>query len=370
MKIGVLGGGQLGRMLALAGYPLGCGFRFLDPAPEAPAGAVGELVVGAYDDPEALARFAAGLDVVTYEFENVPAAAADYLRERLPVRPAPGALEVAQDRLREKACFTGLGIGTAPYRSVDTRADLDAAIAAIGLPAVLKTRRFGYDGKGQFVLRAPADADAAWRALGGASLILEGFVPFERELSILAVRGVDGEIVCYPLVENHHEGGILRLSRAPAPGVTPARRREAEVIAKRVLEALDYVGVLAIELFEHEGRLLANELAPRVHNSGHWTIEGAETSQFENHVRAIAGLPLGATAPVGHSAMINLIGDLPDPRAVLRAPGAHLHLYGKAPRPGRKLGHVTVRAAGPRALRERLAALADLLPPATRARLG
>lgn len=357
MIVGVLGGGQLGRMLALAGHPLGLRFRFLDRSPEATAGQVAELHVGEYDDPAVLARFAAGLTVATWEFENVPVTAARRLADLVPVYPPPEALEVAQDRLAEKAFFRTLGIPVAPFAPVDGRADLEAAVARLGYPAVLKTRRLGYDGKGQAVLRAPGDLEPAWRRLGGTPLVLERFVPFERELSVLAVRGRDGATACYPLVENRHRDGILRLSRAPAPGLTPALREEAEGHVRRVLQALDYVGVLAIELFQAGDRLLANEMAPRVHNSGHWTIEGAETSQFESHLRAVLGLPLGSTAARGHSAMVNLIGELPDPRAVLAIEGAHLHLYGKAPAPGRKLGHVTLRADQAERLDEPLARL-------------
>ena len=313
---------------------------------------------------------------MTYEFENVPVAAARFLAERVPVYPPPAALEAAQDRLVEKSFFQNLGVATPPFAPVDSQADLDAAIAQIGLPAVLKTRRLGYDGKGQIILHEPADAATAWAALGGAPLILEGFVPFERELSILAARGRTGETAFFPLVENHHRDGILRLSLAPAPGITPALQSAAEQIASRALAALDYVGVLAIELFEVTGdeiqvtsgqepvdsvtrslshsSLVVNEMAPRVHNSGHWTIEGAETSQFEQHLRAVLGLPLGTTAARGFSAMVNLIGALPDPAAMLAIPGAHLHLYGKQPRAGRKLGHVTLRADERGELEERL----------------
>jgi 5-(carboxyamino)imidazole ribonucleotide synthase len=348
--VAVLGGGQLGRMLALAGYPLGLRFRFLDPAPDATAGRVGELVVGDYRDPAALDRVAAGAAAATFEFENVPVDAARALERRVPVRPGPRALEVAQDRVAEKTFFRELGVPTAPFVPVDSRADLDAALERLGVPAVLKTRRLGYDGKGQAVLRSGADAEAAWQRLGGVPLVLEGFVAFRRELSVLAVRGRDGATACYPLVENHHRDGILRLSRAPAPGLTPALQALAEDQAARVLAGLDYVGVLAIELFDVGDGLLANELAPRVHNSGHWTIEGAETSQFENHLRAVLGWPLGATAARGASAMVNLIGAVPEPAALLALAGAHLHLYDKAPAPGRKLGHLTLRAEEPSAL--------------------
>jgi len=354
MTVGVLGGGQLGRMLALAGYPLGLRFRFLDLSPRAPAGHLAELHAGDYEDPDVLDRFAVGLDVVTYEFENVPVASACLLASRLPVYPPPQALEAAQDRLVEKTFFQSLGIPTPPFLAVDSEQGFRSALRQIGLPAVLKTRRMGYDGKGQIVLREPKDAEYAWRVLGDVPQILEGFVPFRRELSVLAVRGGGGETAFYPLVENHHRDGMLRLSLAPAPGLTDALQGEAEDYARRVLAALEYVGVLAIEFFEADGRLLANEMAPRVHNSGHWTIEGAETSQFENHLRAVLGLPLGSAAAVGHAAMVNLIGSTPPPEVVLRLPRAHLHLYGKAPAAGRKLGHVTLVERDEAALRARL----------------
>ncbi|HEX9370275.1 MAG TPA: 5-(carboxyamino)imidazole ribonucleotide synthase [Roseiflexaceae bacterium] len=380
--VGVLGGGQLGRMLALAGYPLGLRFRFLDPAPDAPAGHLADHAAIDYAEEDGLKRFAAGLTAITYEFENVPVAAARLLERHAPVYPPPAALEVAQDRLAEKTFFQRLGAATPPFAPVDSPSDLAAAVERIGLPAVLKTRRLGYDGKGQRVLREAADVAPAWAALGGAPLILEGFIPFEREVSIVAARGRAGQSAFYPLVENHHRDGMLRLSLAPAPGLTPTLQAAAEQIAGRAMQALDYVGVLAIELFQVKGLgtwdlglehtqapspkpqappLLVNEMAPRVHNSGHWTIEGAETSQFEQHLRAILGLPLGPTAPRGHSAMVNLIGALPDPAAILAVPGAHLHLYGKAPRAGRKLGHVTVRVDTRGELEERLAQVQDLI---------
>jgi 5-(carboxyamino)imidazole ribonucleotide synthase len=343
--VGVLGGGQLGRMLALAGYPLGLQFRFLDPSPEAPAGHLAELQTGAYDDPDALARFAEGLDVATYEFENVPEIAARTLAARVPVFPPSLALETAQDRLGEKRLFERLEIPVARYEPVDSQRDLDAAVARIGLPAILKTRRLGYDGKGQLTLNAPAEAGSAWESLGKVPCVLEKRILLRRELSVLAARGRDGATACYPLVENTHREGILRVSLAPADGAAELQRVAEEYIG-RLLNALDYVGLLALELFvdDRDGSLLANEIAPRVHNSGHWTIEGAETSQFENHLRAILGMPLGSTAPRGWSAMVNLIGTIPDTSQIQAIPGAHLHLYGKAPRPGRKLGHVTITA--------------------------
>jgi 5-(carboxyamino)imidazole ribonucleotide synthase len=344
VRIGVLGGGQLGRMLGLAGRPLGLTFTFLDPAAECPAAVAGDVIRAPFDDEQALRALADASDVITWEFENVPEASARALAERRPVYPPPPALGVSQDRLFEKQCFARLGIPAARNAAVRGEAETRRALDELGLPAVLKTRRMGYDGRGQRVLRAAADVAPAVAALGDVPLILEAMVPFRRELSVIAARGREGAIACYPLIENHHQDGILRLSLAPAPDLAPALREKAEGCARAVLEDLDYVGVLAIELFEVAGELLANEMAPRVHNSGHWTIEGAETSQFENHLRAIAGWPLGATAPRGVSAMVNLIGTPPEIRPVLEVAGAHLHLYGKSPRTGRKLGHVTLRA--------------------------
>lgn len=343
-RVAVLGGGQLGWMLGLAGIPLDCSFSFLDPVASAPASHVGDLVVGDLDDVEAARRAATNATVITYEWEGVPAATARALESLAPVYPPPRALDVAQDRIVEKEALRALGVSTAPFRAVDSLTDLRAAVDEIGLPAVVKTRRGGYDGKGQAMLRAPADVDIAWSSLGASALILEGFVPFDRELSILAVRGRDGEVAYWPAVENHHREGILRLTRAPAPGLDDLLQDRAEATIRPLLDDLDYVGVCCVELFDVGGTLLANEIAPRVHNSGHWTIEGAQTSQFENHVRAILGLPLGSTSARGPSAMVNCIGTMPDRDAVLATPGAHLHDYGKAERPGRKLGHVTVTA--------------------------
>jgi 5-(carboxyamino)imidazole ribonucleotide synthase len=313
--VGVIGGGQLGRMLALAGIPLGLSFRFLDPSPDAPAAEVGELLVGDYDDPELLDRLADGAAAVTYEFENVPVAAA----RRAGAIPAPAALEASQDRLVEKQLFRRLGI---PTPKLDDEVD--------EFPAILKTRRLGYDGKGQRQVETWEGPDAGH--------VLEERVPFDRELSLLAVRGAEGDTRFYPLVENVHEHGILRTSRVPA---IHAPQADAEAYATRLLDELGYVGVLALELFDVGGSLLANEFAPRVHNTGHWTIEGARTSQFENHLRAVLGLPLGSTES-RPAAMFNLIGSAPPPADVLAVPGAHLHLYGKEPRPGRKLGHITL----------------------------
>ncbi len=303
--------------------------------------------VGAYDDAPALKQFAASVACVTYEFENVPAATVDILSQRVPVRPGARALAICQDRLLEKRTARDLGAMTADFASIDSRADLDAAIAQLGLPAVLKTRRFGYDGKGQFVLRQASDADAAWAAVGGKPSILEAFVPFACEVSVVAARAADGTTRAFPVTENEHRDQILRRSVAPA-GVHPATAREAIDVALRLGQALDYIGVFAVEFFVMRDaageRVLVNEIAPRVHNSGHWTLDGAETSQFEQHVRAIAGLPLGSVAqraPVVE--MTNLIGaDVERWREIMSDPGAQLHLYGKgAHRPGRKMGHVT-----------------------------
>lgn len=345
MIVGVLGAGQLGRMLALAGLPLGLRFRFWDQARETPAGQLAECLHGPWRDALVLDRFVRDLAVVTYESENIPYDLASRIAEQVPVYPPPAALQASQDRLNEKTLFRRLDIPTPPFAAVDTRTDLETWTRDLGFPAVLKTRRFGYDGKGQFVLRNVSDLDAAWNALGGAPLLLEQLVTFEREVSILAVRDRTGHSAFYPLVANHHEEGILRRSEAPAPNLSPELQAEAETYARRVLEATGYVGVLAIEFFQVAGRLLANEMAPRVHNSGHWSIEGAVCSQFENHLRAILGLPLGPTTARGRSVMQNLIGTIPPRAEVLARPGAHLHDYGKTPRPGRKLGHITYTAA-------------------------
>ena len=359
----MLGGGQLARMLALEGIPLGHRFTVLEPAPDPPAGPVSEVVAAAYDDPEGLAKMAAASDVITCEFENVPAESAAYLAARLPALPPPAALEVAQDRLAEKEMFRELGIPTAPFRRIDASADIEDALAVSGLPAVFKTRRLGYDGKGQVVVRSPQDAARARELLAGP-LIAESFVAFERELSVLAVAGRDGSRVFYPLTENHHANGILRASYAPAPGLDPELQAEGERIADLLLDRLNYCGVLAIELFEAGGRLLANEMAPRVHNSGHWTLDGASASQFENHIRAVTGLPLAWPQVPGPAAMVNIIGELPDPRAVAGVPGTHLHLYGKAARPGRKLGHVNVTGRDTAAVMDGVAQVWRLLPGA------
>ncbi len=361
MKVGVLGAGQLGRMLALAGYPLGLRFRFLDPTEDTPARHVGQFLHGDYQDAAILDRFVEGLNVATLEFESIPVSAVEWLARRVPTWPPPGALAVAQDRAEEKALFARLDIPTAPYRLVRSLAELQEALAALGPPAILKTRCLGYDGKGQVRLRAaaPAGAAAAWEAIGGRPAILERTIDFDREVSVLAVRSVNGAEAFYPLVENEHRDGILNVSRAPAPHADAALHQLAHTYARRVLEALDYVGVLCLELFQVGGKLVANEIAPRVHNSGHWTIEGARTSQFENHLRAVLGWPLGPTDARGHAAMLNLIGHHPPPATLAGLSGVHVHLYDKAPRPGRKLGHLTVVADTTDEIEKRLAKITD-----------
>jgi 5-(carboxyamino)imidazole ribonucleotide synthase len=362
-RVGIVGGGQLGRMLALAGYPLGIECITLDPSPGSPAAQVAPALVGAYDDLERLAELAGRSDVLTYEFENVPVEAARFTQTLRPVYPPPESLEAAQDRLTEKRLFEKVGLEVPPYEAVDSLDELTDALARIGTPAVLKTRRLGYDGKGQAVIHDAVLAEDAWRAIGEVPAILERLVAFDRELSILSARGRDGSVACYPLVENHHRDGILRLSVAPAPDLTRDLQDRAESFARAVMDRLEYVGVMAIELFQVGDELLGNEMAPRVHNSGHWTIEGAGTSQFENHLRAVTGLPLGSTEARGSSAMVNLIGAVPDTAAITDITGAHLHLYGKEPRPGRKLGHVTIVAEGPEELDlERLAAAGIEIP--------
>lgn len=358
MIIGVLGGGQLARMLALAGYPLGLRFIILDPTADACAAPVSEHACSSFDDQAMLEWLADRADLVTYEFENVPAETVRLLAERVPVFPPPAALVASQDRLREKTLFRDLGIPVPPFVAVDSLAALEHAVNEIGLPAVLKTRRLGYDGKGQARLLRHEDLAPAWGGLGSTEAIVEAYVPYDREISIIAVRGRDGMIVHYPITENTHRDGILRLSIA-RPG--DAMQAQAEDYVSRLLNAVDYVGVVALELFQVGDQLLANEFAPRVHNSGHWTIEGAETSQFENHLRAVCGLPLGNTKTLGYPAMLNLIGELPDTISVLEQAGAHLHLYDKEPRRGRKLGHITVRAEDEAARQGVLDALRTLI---------
>lgn len=358
MKIGVIGGGQLGRMLALAGTPLGMNFAFLDPAPDACAAALGEHLRAGYGDQDHLRQLADEVDLVTFEFESVPAETVAFLSQFVPVYPSAEALRIARDRWFEKSMLKELGIPTPEFADVLSQDDLNAAVASIGLPAVLKTRTLGYDGKGQKVLRKAEDVVGAFAELGSVPCILEGFVPFTGEVSLIAVRGRDGQTCFYPLVHNTHEEGILRLSIASTSHPLQAL---AEDYASRVLTKLDYVGVLAFEFFEIDGGLKANEIAPRVHNSGHWTIEGAECSQFENHLRAVTGLPLGSTAKLGESAMLNFIGEVPPVAKVIAVEDCHLHHYGKAFKAGRKVGHATLRCPDRATLDRQITAVESLI---------
>ena len=356
--LGILGGGQLAWMLARAASTLGVDTRVLDPNPDCSAARTSTVIAGAYDDRDALARLADGCNALTYEFENVPVESARFVETIAPVRPAPIALEIAQDRLNERTLFAELGIDTPTFATVDSLDELRDALSRFAPPALLKARRLGYDGKGQALVGKPDDAEGAWDAIGRTPAILDAFVPFTRELSVVAVRTVAGETRAWPLTQNTHRGGILRLSIAPAPDVPDHLAQAAHDAASRIMDRLGYVGVMAVEFFQvgsgSDARLLANEIAPRVHNSGHWTIEGAATSQFENHVRAVLGMPLGPTDAVGHSAMVNVIGDMPRPGAAASVEGAVLHDYAKSPRPGRKLAHVTINARDEATLRARL----------------
>ncbi len=342
MTVGIVGAGQLGRMLALAGYPLGLDFLCLDPAHDAPAGQVAPLLHGRFTDRALLKRLALRCEVLTFDWENVPGASLEAVTRAHGARICPpvAALAAAQDRVAEKRLFAKLKIPTTRWQAVSSKAQLTRAIGAIGLPGVLKTRRLGYDGKGQAVVRTAADAARAWQQLGRTPLIYEELVPFDCEVSIIGARSVSGEIAIYPLCGNVHAHGILRVTRAPY-GPAPWQRMAAGYL-RRVLRHFHYTGILTIEFFVHRGRLIANEMAPRVHNSGHWTIEGAVTSQFENHLRAILDLPLGSTRALGHSGMVNLIGSIPERARLLKLGGLHLHDYGKKPRPGRKVGHCTL----------------------------
>lgn len=359
--IGILGAGQLARMLAQAGKPMGLDFVFLDPAEDACAAEFGDHICAGWDDETALEALGQRCDVVTFDFENVPESSASLIESLCPVYPPPRALYKSQDRLREKFMMQELGIPVAPFGEVNSRPDLMAAVEDIGLPCVLKTRRFGYDGKGQAVLRFQEDMERAWQLLGDNELVCEGFVSFDAECSIIAARGQDGKTVFWPLTRNLHREGILAISKAPVFGSRLQER--AEVLIQRLLDHLDYVGVMALELFLKDDELLANEFAPRVHNSGHWTIDGARTSQFENHLRAICGLPLGDSQNSSRSIMFNLLGEMPgfasqdtaDQRLI---PGVHWHDYHKTPRAGRKIGHVTVTAESETGLKARAAQLA------------
>ena len=346
--IGILGGGQLGRMLSVAASRLGLRCHIFEPGAAPPAGQVADrLTTASYDDAEALARFAASVDVITYEFENIPTGALDILEGLRPVRPGREALRVSQDRLTEKAFLCDLGLATAPFAAIDDLEDLEAALARIGAPAILKTRRFGYDGKGQVRLDRPEDAAAALAAMEGAPALLEGFVDFSHEVSVIAARGLTGEVACFDPGENLHRDGILRRTTVPAR-LSAAQRSDAILLAANILNALGYVGVLGVELFVTAQGLVVNEIAPRVHNSGHWTQNGCTVDQFEQHIRAIAGWPLGNGQRHSNVTMENLIGeDMARVPELAREPGTALHLYGKAEtKPGRKMGHVN-RVTGP-----------------------
>ena len=338
MRVGIIGAGQLGQMLGFAARDLDIECRFLDPSPSPPAGVCGEIIQRPFDDAAALDELARTCDVITYEFENVPVAALQRILQDVPVYPPIDALRQAQDRLYEKQLFTALGIPLPGHHAIGAFEDCAVAADKLGLPMVVKTRRLGYDGKGQFVVRKPADIEKAWKTLGGQALIAEQWVTFDMEISAIGVRNAAGDIRTYPLTRNVHRDGILRTSQAPLDA--PDLEQKASGYMRQLLEHLEYVGVLALELFVRGDELLANEFAPRVHNSGHWTIEGSATSQFENHLRAVTGLPLGSTRSLGHAGMVNLIGEIPNAARELAA--THLHDYGKTPREGRKLGHITV----------------------------
>lgn len=361
-KIGVLGAGQLGRMLAIAGYPLGQKFGFYGLSKDEPSALLGHMFQQSdeADSVEALTRFA---DVVTYESENTSVEQVREIAKQTPVYPGEKSLYVSQHRGREKGMFDQLDIACAPYQLVDSLENLKLAVEEIGLPAVLKTTTEGYDGKGQFVIKEASQVEQAWNEIGNRELILEGFVEFSRELSIIAVRNADNEHVYYPLVQNVHQDGILRYTIAPAQQISESVQQQAETYMQKLLDELDHVGVLTLELFETLDGLVANEMAPRVHNSGHWTIEGAHTSQFENHVRAITGLPLGDTSPRQPlAAMVNIIGETGPVEQVLKMPNAYLHLYDKAERAGRKLGHINILAETQQTLFEDLNALQAFMP--------
>ena len=359
-RIGIFGGGQLGRMMAQAALPLNIQCSFYEASNDCPAAAMGEVFVSS--QPNALHDFMASAEVFSLEFENTPLADVDTLTQQHAIHPPRNALATAQNRLREKNLFRELDIPVAPFAEVDSLDSLQAAVQQLGLPIVLKTATGGYDGKGQFVLRSPEDVAVAWSELGAAgSLIAESFVHFSREVSIIAVRGQNGDVKTWPLAENHHHHGILSHSIVPAPN-SAALQIPAEDYITRLLNHLNYVGVLTLELFVTEQGLFANEMAPRVHNSGHWSIEGAGCSQFENHIRAVAGLPLGSTAVVKPTVMVNIIGQHPDTAAVLALEGAHLHLYNKTERAGRKLGHITLMPNDSSQLPELCRQLAKILP--------
>lgn len=362
-NIGILGAGQLGRMLAMAGYPLGQKFGFYGFSKDEPSALLGHMFTHE-DETDSLEALIDWAEVMTYESENTDLEVVRRIEAAgVPVYPGPDSLYYSQHRGREKGLFRELDIPTAPFEVVDSLEALQRAVETIGTPSILKTTTEGYDGKGQYRLRSAEDVQAAWAAIGEREAILEGFVNFHRELSIIAVRGRTGEMVFYPLVENQHHEGILRLTLAPAEAIDPAIQHAAQDYMRRLMTRLDHVGVLTLELFETDAGLVANEMAPRVHNSGHWTIEGAQTSQFENHIRAITGLPLGSTQPLtSWCAMVNIIGRTGPIEDALRLPGVHVHLYDKTERPGRKLGHLNVVAHSAWAREQALTALAPFLP--------
>ncbi|MEJ5259371.1 MAG: 5-(carboxyamino)imidazole ribonucleotide synthase [Anaerohalosphaeraceae bacterium] len=358
MIVGVLGGGQLARMLALSGVPLGLDFQFLDPAPDACAFSLGKPLIGGYGDTALLEKMAAEVQAATYEFENVSLQAVRFLAQRIPLHPTPDILEIKQDRLLERRLFQELKIPTPDFLAVQTEQDLERAAEQFGFPFVLKTRSLGYDGKGVWVLQDKDGLKNLPERFVSSPVLAEQFIPFEREVSMIAARNPEGQIVYYPLVENTHKQGIL-IQSIVRPNDPVAST--AETYLQRILTHFRYIGVLAVEFFQVQGRLIANEMAPRVHNTGHWTIEGAPTSQFENHLRALLGFPLGITASSAPTAMLNCIGNLPDRRAVLEIPDAHFHMYGKKPRPGRKVGHITLRAEDERRLGEKIRKVRQLL---------
>jgi 5-(carboxyamino)imidazole ribonucleotide synthase len=359
MRVGIVGAGQLGRMLAIAGYQLGIRSLFLDPDAESSGGQVGPVLVGAINDATRMRELAGQVDVVTFDIENVPVEALEGAGSMSRICPPPPALAVAQDRLSEKQLFEAIGIATAPYVTVAGADDLAKVGTQLGWPVVLKARRLGYDGRGQRLVRCAQELEPAWRDLGSVPAIAEAWIQFEREVSLIAVRGTDGSAAFYPLAENVHDDGILHSTSAPY--ADDELQREAERCLDAILQRFDYCGVLTVEFFVANGRLVANEIAPRVHNSGHWTIEGAETSQFENHMRAVLGLPLGSTNAVGHAYMINLLGTIPEREPLLSIPGLHLHDYGKSPRHLRKLGHCTLVGSDRETILRRAAAIRALL---------
>ncbi len=362
MKVGILGAGQLGRMLAISGYPLNHQFGFSGNTHDEPSSLLGHMFTqqDSTNNIDSLVNFA---DVITFESENTKVEIVKKINKKIPVYPNEKSLFITQHRGREKVLFNQLNISCAPYQIINTLEDLKTAIDIIGIPAILKTTMEGYDGKGQFLIHHQDQINDAWKSMNGVESILEGFINFKRELSLIAVRGIDNSNKYYPLVENTHYQGILRLTIAPAQNINKQVQETAQHYMQTLLDEMNYVGVLTIELFETETGLVINEMAPRVHNSGHWSIEGANTSQFENHIRAITGMPLGDTTPTHpFCAMINIIGQLGDIDAVLEMPNAHLHLYDKSERKNRKLGHINITANSQAELKDSIAKLKDFLP--------